>query len=428
MKHSLIQQQVLQWKMNQSLMQSINILQYTSTELTEYINQLSKENPLIEEVNYDYEMEDYRQSHSSQPSIGEINKAELTMYEQLKNQLVSLDYPKALKPIIEYGIDSINDDGYLAVELEVWAEDCGTSLETVEKALLVIQTLEPVGIGARTLTECILLQLKQMKTFHPFVEDLLESHLEWIAEEDVDAIVEFYNTTRSIAEEVIDNIKLCHPKPGLLLDTKTPEYIIPEAAIYKEDGVWKIKFYKWATPSIQINPEYKNMMGLEKEAEKYLKEKYKQIEWLKQAIGFRTNTLEGIIQDIVQKQYAFFEEGTIRLQPLTLREIAKDVGIHISTVSRAINQKYVQTPHGVLPIKFFFQSGVRQSNGKSTAATAIKHLIFQLIHEEDKKKPLSDQSLKNKLDEEYGIKIARRTVMKYREQLHIPSSMKRRKT
>ncbi|WP_156288392.1 RNA polymerase factor sigma-54 [Oceanobacillus salinisoli] len=428
MKPRLIQHQTLQWKMNQSLMQSLHILQFTSVELMEYINQVSKENPLIEEVNYDYDMAEFRRSHSGDsPSIGEINQPELSMYDQLKKQLLSLNYSKKLWPVVEYGIESLDESGYLDVDLEQWSEDCRTSIHTVEEALEVIQSLEPTGIGARTLTECIVLQLKQMEKNYPFVEDLLSSHLEWIANEDTEAISEYYQTTESIAEDVIDHIKLCHPKPGQLLDTKPPEYIIPEASIYKEDGIWKIKFYKWASPTIKINREYENLTGLEKEADTYLKEKYRQIEWLKQAVGYRTNTLESIIQVIVEKQFGFFEEGMVMLQPLTLREIAAEIEIHISTVSRAINQKYVQTPHGVLPIKFFLQSGIRQNNGKSTAATAIKQIILQLINEEDKSKPLSDQAIKNKLKEDFGINIARRTVMKYREQLHLPSSTRRRR-
>ncbi|RKQ35542.1 RNA polymerase factor sigma-54 [Oceanobacillus halophilus] len=427
MKPKLIQQQTLQWKMNQSLMQSINILQFSSLELAEYINQISKENPLIEEVNYDYDWEKYHRTHSTQPAIGEINSAEQTMYEQLKKQLISIKFDKKLRHVIDYGIDSLNEDGYLEVERDVWAEDCRTSVETVEEALHVIQALEPTGIGARTLTECILLQLKEMGIHYSFAEDLFESHLEWIAEEDAVSIAEHYQTTTAIAEEVIDHIKLCHPKPGQLLDTEPPEYIIPEASIYKEDGAWKIKFYKWASPTIRLNTEYEKLTEIGKDATAFLKEKYKQVDLLKQAIGFRSNTLESIIQIIVEKQYAFFEEGVVMLQPLTLREIANDLAIHISTVSRAINQKYVQTPHGVLPIKFFLQSGARQSNGKGTASIAIKHLLIQLIDKEEKSKPLSDQVLRNILEEEFGIKIARRTVMKYREQLQIPSSMKRRR-
>ncbi|MFD1848983.1 RNA polymerase factor sigma-54 [Oceanobacillus bengalensis] len=426
MKPRLIQQQTLQWKMNQSLIQSINILQFSSLELKDYVDQLSKENPLIEEVNYDDAFERYRTS-ANQVAIGEINAAEKSMYERLKDQLVGLSIPKKLKPVVEYGIDSLDSDGYLDLDLTLWAEHCSVSVELVEQAIEYIQALEPAGIGARSLSECITIQLKQMQVEAPFVRNLLDEHLEWVATEDIEAITLQYDTSEERVLDLINMIKLCHPKPGQLLDSEAPEYIIPEASIYREDGVWKIKFFKWATPVIKVTSTYRDIKDLGRDATNYLKEKYKQIENINKAILYRTNTLESIIQIIVEKQYYFFEEGMVMLKPLTLREVAEDLDIHLSTVSRAINQKYVQTKQGVLPLKFFFQSGIRQENGRHTAASAIKHFIVSIIQQEDKKKPLSDQMIKNKLDEEYGIKIARRTVMKYREQLKISSSVKRRK-
>lgn len=425
MKPRLIQQQTLQWKMNQTLMQSLNILQLSSIELIDFIDQVMKENPLVDEIHYDYEFQQYRKA-SDQVSIGEINASVQTFYEKVKDQLVNVDIPKALIPIVEFGIDSLNQDGYLDITIGEWAEKCGVSTDVVEQALKIIQSLEPPGIGARTLAECIIIQLKQEIQLPHFVEDLLTNHLTLIAEGDVAEISEYYQVDEGEVEKVIEHIKQCHPKPGKLLDSEAPEYIIPEATIYKENGSWKIKFYKWASPTIKINPIYQDTTGMDKETTKYLKEKMKQVDSLQQAIAFRTNTLENIIQSIVEKQLHFFEEGPIKLKPLTLREVAEDIGVHISTVSRAINQKYVQTDQGVLPIKFFLPSGIRQGNGKDTAATAIKQLMSKLIRDEDKKKPLSDQKIKEKLEEDFGIKIARRTVMKYREQLQIPSSMKRR--
>ncbi|RLL46612.1 RNA polymerase sigma-54 factor [Oceanobacillus piezotolerans] len=427
MKPRLIQQQTLQWKMNQSLMQSINILQFSSLELKEYIDQLTKENPLIEEIDYDYDFEQYRSTASKQPEIGEINAAKNSMYDQLKSQLITLTITEDLKPVVAYGIDSLNSDGYLDVELSLWAEHCKTSIERVEEALTCIQSLEPAGIGARNLTECLILQLNNMGMYDFFLEELLEDHLEWIATEDYGNIAAFFDTTAEHAKKIVEKIRLCHPKPGQLLDTEEPEYIIPEASIYIENGSWKIKFFKWAAPTIKIDPVYANLKVEENEATTYLKEKYRQVEWLNQAISYRTNTLENIIRCIVEKQYNFFERGPSELKPFTLREISEELNIHLSTVSRAINQKYVQTAQGVLPIKFFLQSGIRKSNGESTSSIAVKQLILKLIQSESKAKPLSDEAIRKQLELKFGIKIARRTVMKYREQLNLPSSVKRRK-
>ncbi|WP_068672999.1 RNA polymerase factor sigma-54 [Oceanobacillus sp. Castelsardo] len=428
MKTRLIQNQTLQWKMNQSLMQSIQLLQYNSVQLMDYINQIAKENPLIEEVNYDYDMVNYRRSHSyEKPDIGEINEKKDSMYEHLKKQLVTLGYSKDLQPVIEYGIDSLNEDGYLDIDLNHWAEECSTTLNVIKKAIDIIQMLEPVGIGARTLSECIILQLRKMDKAPPFLNELLNNHLDWIANEEIDLIARSYGITETVAKELIRNIRLCHPKPGQLLNEQSVEYIIPEAMIYKEDDIWKLKFYNWASPIIKVNHQYEKFKGIEKETDLFLKEKYNQVETLKQAIYFRTNTLESIIKVIIENQFLFFEYGMAKLKTLTLREIASQLEVHISTVSRTISHKYVQTPFGVLPIKFFLQSGIRKNTGENIAKAAIQNLMNQLIDGEDKCNPLSDQKIKNILEEEFGIQIARRTIMKYREQLRIPSSTNRRR-
>lgn len=425
MKQKLNLNQSLQWKMNQSLVQSINILQFSSGELLEYIKEIAKENPLIEEVDSDMDWVQYRPASPETFSIGEINTAEMSLYDQLKSQLFTISYPESLKPIIEFGIDSLNEDGYLEIDLKEWADKCDTTIENAAYALEKIQSLEPAGIGARNLQECILLQLKQAKNFEPFVEELLENHLELIANADLEAISEIGGIAAERAGFIIESIKLCHPKPGKLLEPPEPDYIIPEASIFKENGEWKLSFYRWSTPKITLNPTYQRLNDPMHEATDYLREKQKEIEQLKQAIGYRGNTIELVIRKIMEKQYLFFEHGTYMIQSLTLREIAEELGLHISTISRAISQKYVQTIHGVLPLKFFLQRGVKNENG-TTASFAIKQLMKEMILHEDKQSPLSDEAIKRKLMNEFQIEVARRTVMKYRDQLRIPSSIKRR--
>ncbi|MFD1038823.1 RNA polymerase factor sigma-54 [Virgibacillus byunsanensis] len=426
MEPKLTQEQTLQRKLNQSLLQAIQILQFSGIELIEYIKEIAKENPLIEEVNYDYDIAQYKSANYNEVAVGEINQTELSMYEQLRQQLYTLDISETMEPIVHFGIDSLNEDGYLDIELKMWAEECSTTVNLVEEALVKIQSLEPSGIGARSISECILLQLKHTSVYKPFVESLLTEHLDWIADENVNAIIEEYDTIEEDVYAILDQIKRCHPKPGQLLAVKRPEYVIPEASIYKEDGEWRISFYKWNSPTIELNRSYEGLTNLEKDAANYLKEKYKQIDWLNQAITYRTNTLELVIRKLVEKQQLFFEHGSFMLEPLTLREVAQELDVHISTISRTISNKYVQTKQGVVPIKFFLQSGVTQRNGKKTAAFAIKQLIHELIQHENKQKPLSDELIRIRLYEEFGITIARRTVMKYREQLQIPASIKRK--
>lgn len=427
MKQRLVQEQTLQRKMNQQLLQAIHILQFSSLELIEHIQEISKENPLIEEINYDYDIAQYRSSISNQQNqaIGEINPTEESMYEKLKQQLFTLDFPDKLRPMVEYGIDSLDEDGYLTITMEYWAEEFSTAIDKAEHALDLIQSLEPAGVGARDLSECIMLQLKDSPGYDPFIENLLHEHLDWIAGENIEEIADYYSTSNENVIRIIEEIKSCHPKPGQLLAAKKAEYIIPEASIYKEKGKWNISFYKWNSPVIEINQEYADITDYEKKAADYLKEKYKQIDQLNQAILYRTNTLELVVRKIVEKQYMFFEHGAFMMQPLTLREIANELNLNISTISRSISGKYVQTKQGVLPIKFFFQSGVRQQNGKQTASYAVKQLILEMVQYEEK--PLSDEAIKNKLNDEFGIAISRRTVMKYRSQLNIPSSQTRKK-
>lgn len=425
MKPQLAQEQKMQRKMTQTLLQSIQLLQYTGLELIEYIQEVAEENPLIDIISYDEDMTRHRVNYTSQAPIGELNQAEESMYTQLQKQLFTLNIPDELQPIVEFGIDSLTSEGYLDIDLETWSKVCKVSLQEVERALSLIQSLEPVGIGARTLSECLYLQLID-KINLPGLKDILDNHLEWIANNDIEALKKEYDLDGKEVKHIIELIKTCHPKPGLLLETKQSDYILPEANIDKKKGSWEISFYKWNQPTIVIDESYKSLLDLKDETSTYLKEKYRQIDWLNQAISYRTNTLELIIKQILLKQHLYFEHGPFMLKPLTLREVAKKLDLSISTVSRTISNKYVQTPQGITSLKFFFQSGLRQDDGQTVAAYTVKHLIAEAIQFESKEKPLSDEAIRNKLMSEFNIKIARRTVRKYRTQLNIPPSTKRK--
>ncbi|MDY0395958.1 RNA polymerase factor sigma-54 [Virgibacillus halophilus] len=356
MQPRLIQEQSLQWKMNQSLLQAIQILQFSSVELLDYIKEVANENPLVDEIDTNYNVYSELGGSGSQPDIGEINSAELSMFERLKRQLFTLNMPEEMLPVVIYGIDSLDESGYLTIDLQTWANDLQISPETALEALSLLQSLDPPGIGARTLTECILLQLQKTAGINNLAAaaDLLHNHLDWVADNDLRAITNAYDVDEKQAADLIEHIRACHPKPGNLLADKKADYIIPEAAIIKEDGRWKISFYKWSKPTISLNHDYENLAGLKEEDKTYLKEKKQQIEWLNNAIDYRISTLEKIIHFVVQKQLLYFEEGTEALRPLTLKEAAGELDISISTVSRSIQNKYVQTTQGVTPIKFFF--------------------------------------------------------------------------
>src|SRR5690625_1325991 len=425
LKPSLVQEQKLERKMTQTLLQSIQLLQYTGVELIEYIHEISKENPLIEDVNYDEDITRFKINNTNQTPIGEINQTQASMYNQLKRQLKTLAIASELKTTVDYGIDSLNSDGYLDIDIESWANHCQATTKQVEQALSFIQSLEPLGIGARSLSECLYLQLKN-QVDETLILDILNHHLKWVGSYDLESLSTHYDLSVNEVEKIIELIKTCHPKPGLLLETKQANYIVPEANIIKKDGAWHISFFKWNRPNIVVDESYENLLQIGGETATYLKEKYRQVDWLNQAITYRSNTLELIIKQILLKQSLYFEHGHFLLKPLTLREVAEELNLSISTVSRAVSQKYVQTQHGVTPLKFFFQSGVRQHDGQVMSAYSVKHLIAEIIQHEDKVKPLSDEAIKNTLHEEFNIQIARRTVRKYRNELNIPASTKRR--
>lgn len=424
MKQGLFQQQTIQRKMNQTLIQSLQMLQFSSIELYDYIHEISKENPLIDEVIYDFDFQTAKYNRIDTIPFTDMNSSEKSVYDQLKEQVITIDLHKDLRKVIEYGIDSLDASGYLDISLEEWAENCRTTVDITKQALSEIQKLEPLGIGARSLGECLLLQMKQMKEYEPYMEELLLAHLDWIADDNHEAIMASYSLTEEEIAQLHKMIQSCNPKPGQLLESSEFEYIFPEANVYKGDGSWKITFYNWTAPRIIYNKLH--IEDADEETKQFLKVKTDQVEWLKKAISYRTATIELVIKKIVDKQHAFMEKGILHLVPMKLSDIANELNLHVSTISRAINNKYIQTPHGVFAIKFFFQTGLKQGQGKVTTIV-IKNLIRDMIEKEDKGSPFSDEKIKKKLIEDHGINIARRTVMKYREQLKIGSSVKRRK-
>lgn len=424
MKQGLFQQQTIQRKINQTPIQSLHMLQFTSLELYEYINEISKENPLIEEVIYDFDIRPAKYKTEETVSFADINPSKKSVYDQLKEQLITSDLHNNLRKVVEYGINSLDEAGYLDISLEEWAENCGITTNITEIALAELQKLEPTGIGARSLGECLLLQLKEMAGYESYMEELLLEHLDWIADYKYETIIEKYSLTEIELSQLNKMIQSCNPKPGQLLSRSEHEYIFPEANVYKDKGSWKITFYNWAAPKIVYNKLY--IEHADKATEHFLKAKKEQIEWIRKVIAYRTSTIELVIRGIVDKQLDFFENGLLHLVPMTLNDIANELKLHISTISRAITNKYIQTPHGVFPAKFFFQSGLKQGE-REVAAIVLKSLIHDIIKNEDKINPLSDEKVKRKLSADYGLAIARRTVMKYRQQLRIESSVKRKK-
>ncbi|MFD1451056.1 MULTISPECIES: RNA polymerase factor sigma-54 [Oceanobacillus] len=424
MQQSLVLKQALSWKMNQSLHQSIEILQLSGIELYDYVQKIAEENPLIEDIR-PIDQQVLSQFHGDSNAFENMNASKKNMYEQLKENVYMLSISEEIiKEAVLFGIDSLNENGYLDITLEDWAEQCQLSMEKIQQALSYLQSLDPPGIGARNLQECIHLQLKEMDSDYCFLEDLFENNLVLIAEEDIQGLAEIYAITEDEADRLITNMKLCHPNPGKLLEDEEVEYIIPEAVVFKEDDEWRLSFFHWSSPQIQIREDIL-LADMPKDGADFLKEKKKELEMLDQAIQYRGKTLEQVLRIIVNKQLPFFEEGITALKPLTLQEIADILDLHVSTISRTISHKYLQTDFGILRVKYLLQREARK--GEGVARVVVKQYVQEIIADEDQARPLSDEKIRRKLEELYQVYVARRTVMKYREELGIQSSSKRKR-
>lgn len=427
MEPKISQEQKLGWKMTPSLSQSIQLLQYNGMELMEYINEIMNENPLIADVEpvFDYTMPQLNRAITD-GGMDFAQSPSLSMYEQLKQQVRETDVNNEWKTLIYYGIDSLNEEGYLTLDVQEWAESCSVKADQAAAGLKHLQSLEPAGIGARNLQECLLLQLERNYSGEKKVKHLVQKHLDWVAEQDLTAISEEYQITKGEARALIEMIQQCQPKPGLLLSKKQAAYIIPDADIFNDGSTWRIRINKWNNPTIHVAKEYVDFKPEDKETAVFIQKKSKQVEWLKQAINYRKLTMENVLKLIIQEQKAFFDAGPFMLKPLKLKDLAAQLEVHTSTVSRMLKNKHVQTPHGILPLNFFLQTAITRSNGEESSVYTVKQWIQELIEGENKSKPYSDEAISNLLFDQYGTTIARRTVAKYREQLRMPSSRKRK--
>lgn len=430
MKQRLTQEQKLTWKITQQLSQAIEILQYNGYDLHQFLQEQMSENPLIEvETAGEEQFSSVRRHISSQTSVtfDDFQTSPKSLYDLLKEQIIHFDLSEEQRAALEYGIDSLDERGYLTITLEEWAEGSGTSLEVAEECLRLLQSMDPPGIGARSLQECLKLQLAKKKKSALLI-DLIEQHIGWVADHSLNEIAEHYEISLAEAKELINEIQSCQPKPGLLLQQKQSDYIVPDGEVIQEQGTWKVKLYIWNSPSITVNRSYLREDTFDDEARDFAKKYVRHGDWLIRAIETRRVNLLTVFQKIVEKQVSFFHYGPAMLRPLTLQEVADEVNLHVSTVSRAVKDKYLQTPRGVLPVKFFFQQGIHKKDGGQTSAHTTKMLIKELVEEEDPAFPLSDQQISQRLQNGFGIRISRRTVAKYRETLNIPSSFKRKRS
>ena len=327
-------------------------------------------------------------------------------------------------------IGNIDDNGYLNVPLEEIATSQRVTAEAVNKALKIIQNFEPLGVAARTIEECLLIQCAAMGENGPLITAIIEHHLTAVGDRKYALIAKELNASVAEVENCVKKIASLNPKPGLSFSHERTFHVVPDIFIEEnDDGALEIRINQEDLPTLQINEEYRNILkknNLSAEDKEYLKTQLQNALELLRAIARRRSTLRRVLEVIAGIQEEAVRDGLSHLKPLTLQEVADKIGMHESTVCRVVMNKYAETPQGIIALKDFFTSRVEQENGQAVSSQLCKEKISELIASEDKQHPWSDEELVGILLKDCGIKLARRTIAKYREELQLPSSTMRR--
>jgi len=351
----------------------------------------------------------------------------VSLREHLLSQISLGQYCERSKKIAELLVDSLNDDGYLSQDLDELAELLPPELEIstadLESALDYIQQLDPPGVGARNLQECLSLQLKALPGNTPLRDEalkLVNGHLESFAAKNFQLLKKVLDCNETCLQSIYQLITQLNPKPGDDFNTTTARHVIPDVIVTRSDNGWGVRLNSDSVPRVRINSLYAGILKHHRtEATQMLMGQLKEARWLVRNLDQRMDTILRVSQAIVDCQQAFLEQGETAIRPLVMREIAVTLGLHESTISRVTTQKYMRTPHGIFELKYFFGSHIPAERGEAHSAIAIRGLIKRLIQDEDRRKPLNDSQISQMLAQQ-GIVIARRTVAKYREFMHIP--------
>ncbi|MEC1634465.1 RNA polymerase factor sigma-54 [Bacillus mojavensis] len=434
MDMKLQQVQVLKPQLTQELRQAITLLGYHSAELAEYIDELSLENPLIERKETDTPPLSYHKTNknriSRQEATLQLSNPQKTLQDVLKQQSLDMNLSNTEKKIFNYLIHSLDSNGYLEEDVEEAARRLSVSAEEAEAVLRKLQSLEPAGIGARSLQECILLQLQRLPSRNEQAELLVSEHFDVFAQKNWKALSKETGMPLHTIQDISDKIAALHPRPGLLFASPEHDmYIEPDIFITVKNGHITAELNSRSFPEIELHPQYRPLLssGACQDTVSYLSSKYQEWRWLSRALRQRKQTITRIVNELTARQKDFFLKGRSAMKPLTLREVADCLGLHESTISRAIKGKTIQTPYGLFEMKMFFSGKAEASGDGDTSNYAVKTHLEALIQQEDKTKPLSDQKLADLLYVQHRIQISRRTVAKYRDQLNIPSSAARKR-
>ncbi len=330
-------------------------------------------------------------------------------------------------------VDAVNDDGYLIESLQDIAEtlkpDVQCTCEDVEAVLGRVQALDPPGVCARSIGECIELQLRQLDQSTPGMATavaIARHHLERLAGRDLAALKRELHTSEEDLAEALALVRSCHPRPGATISTSAPQYVVPDVFVRRGDHGWIVEINGATLPRVRLNHGYANLLG-RSASHASLRAQLQEARWLLKSLEIRHETLIKVARCIVERQVSFLEQGEEHMRPMILKDIAEAVGMHESTISRVTSGKYMHTPRGVFELRYFFSSQIEGADGSGTSSTAIRAKIRKLVREEEPLAPLSDGRIAELLSAE-GIPVARRTVAKYREAMNIPSSGERKRS
>lgn len=470
MKQSLrLTQQLV---MTPQLQQAIKLLQLSRLELVEAVQVEMLENPVLEEAHdgetaddeisgidalaqdiippssieeepvsdinwetflenyYNYDGEYYTRQDEEEAGFETYTSKKTTLPEHLIWQLRLSNFTFEEEQVGIHLIGNLDDDGYLRATLEEIAEGCGTDVKFVADVLAKVQKFDPVGVAARDLRECLLIQAEHWGLQGSLVEKILRDHFPLLERRDVKALAKVLKLSTEEIQHAIKIISGMEPRPGRAFSDEKIQYITPDIFVHKVGDEYVVVLNEDGLPKLRISAYYRSVLkGEGKQGELtrgYIREKLRSAMWLIKSIHQRQRTIYKVTKSIVKFQREFFDKGVGSLQPLILKDVANDISMHESTVSRVTTNKYVHTPQGIYELKFFFNSSVGTTEGGTVAAESVKQKISQLINQEDQDNPLSDQEITGLLREMY-IDIARRTVTKYRESMNLLSSAKRKK-
>jgi RNA polymerase sigma-54 factor len=448
MKIQLKLAQRQQLVMTPRLQQALRLLQLPTLELEQELKAEVQTNPLLEFDEDEEEPDRLERETVSEPQAGNLDSwddvfsdgfdmqyreqeelpeefvervpvSRQSAGENLLRQLHMLDADQQLLDMGEYIIGSLDDRGFLTVGLDEIQNVFQVSPARALAALKLVQSLDPPGIAARDLSECLLLQLAALGRGDSLVATIIRDHFPELMQRKYQEIARKLKLTVEEVQDAARSIGELDPKPGLELSSEEPHYIIPDLVVDEVDGEYVIYLNDRHLPRLRIADNYKEYLGSpKKETKDYVQGKLNQAQWLIRTVEQRRATMVKVMAAIIEEQREFFDKGPQALRPLTLQQVASKIGMHESTVSRVTNNKTVQTPRGIFRLKYFFSSSLSTEDGDEVSAKAAKSRIQEIVSKEDAKRPLSDQKIADILREE-GLRIARRTVAKYREQLGV---------